>query len=321
MFCATQAKVAICSTEGDSFATCHNRFPITTIQRILKSVNLVSSFGCHLESLFSFSRKGDVWGRAFFCITTSNCSTSPICHVDTGNGNLVLTNFELIGIAIAGCESRDAGERFCCRFVFSFCYIKRDEGCGVLGSAWLDKGIELVIAVLIRFYTTDAEAVDIINLGSSILVVEAINLYYHSRHFALHGERKLIAFGIALLTVIRHEVVGNKRSLIIFRRQGDFVEVAIERSRVVGGESHLVAFPFQELAALRLPFFAVKLIGYGILAISLDANHITIIKTLLVSFSSTQRIAAGEAIGRCFTYLRSDAHSVRVAMECREEVF
>ena len=259
MFCATQAKVAICSTEGDSFATCHNRFPITIIQRILKSVNLVSSFGCHLESLFSFSRKGDVWGRAFFCIATSNCSISPICHVDAGNGNLVLTYFELIGVAIAGCESRDAGERFCCCFACSICYIKRDEGCGVLGFAWLDKGIKLVIAVLIRFYTTDAEAVDIINCGSGILVVEAINLYYHSRHLALHGERKFIVvvFGIGLLAAIRHEVVGNKRSLIIFRRQGDFVEVAIERSRVVGGEIHLIAFPFQELAALRLPFIVV----------------------------------------------------------------
>ena len=176
--------------------------------------------------------------------------------------------------------------------------------------------------MLIRFYTTDAEAVDVINLGSGILVVEVINLYYHSRHLALHGESKLIALvGIGLQNVIRHEVVGSERSLIIFRRQDDFVEVAIERSRVVGGEIHLIAFPFQELAALRLPFIAVKLIGYGILAISLDANHITIIKTLLVSFSSAQRIAAGEAIGRCFTYLRSDAHSVRVAMECREEVF
>ena len=316
MFCATQAKVAICSTEGDSFATCHNRFPITTIQRILKSVNLVSSFGCHLESLFSFSRKGDVWGRAFFCIATSNCSISPICHVDAGNRYLVLTHGELIGVAFAGCESRDAGERFCC-FACSFCYIKRDEGCGALGSAWLDKGIKLIVGVLIRFYTTDAEAV---YRSSGILVVEAINLYYHSRHLALHGERKLIAFGIALLTGIRHEVVGNKRSLIIFRRQGDFVEVAIERSRVVGGEIHLIAFPFQELAALRLPFIAVKLIGYGILAISLDANHITFFK-LLLRFGIPQRIAAGEAIGRCFTYLRSDAHSVRVAMECREEVF
>ena len=189
-----------------------------------------------------------------------------------------------------------------------------------MGFAWLDKGIELLIAVLIRFYTTDAEAV---YCSSGILVVEAINLYYHSRHLALHGESKFIVvvFGIGLLTAIRHEVVGNKRSLIIFLRQGDFVEVAIERSRVVGGEIHLIAFPFQELAALRLPFIAVKLIGYGILAISHDAYHITIIKTLLVSFSSTQRIAAGEAIGRCFTYLRSDAHSVRVAMECREEVF
>ena len=274
--------------------------------------------GRHLKLLLPICRKGDVWGRAFFCFTTRNCSTSPICYGNTGNGNLVLTHGELIGIAIAGCESRDAGELFCCRFAFSFCYIKREEGCGVLGFAWLDKGIELAVAVLIRFYTTDAEAV---NCSSGILVFEAINLYYHSRHFALHDERKLITFGIALLTAIRHEVVGSKRSLIIFLRQGDVVEVTIERSRVVGGEIHLIAFPFQELAALWLPFIAVKLIGYGILTISLDADHIPIIEFLLVSLSSAQRIAAGEAIGRCFTYLRSDAHSVRVAVERREEVF
>ena len=274
----------------------------------------------HFESLCSLCRKGDVWGRAFLCFTIiSNCPTSPIFHGDTGNRYLVLTHGELIGIAIAGCERRDAGERFCCCFAFSFCYIKRDEGFGVLGFAWLDKGIELAVAVLIRFYTTDAEA---IYCSSGILVFEAINLYYHSRHLALHDERKLIALvGIGLQTVIRHEVVGSERSLIIFLRQGDVVEVAIERSRVVGGEIHLIAFPFQELAALRLPFCAYELIGHGILAISLDADLIVFIKLLLVCFSSAQRIAAGEAIGRCFTYLRSDAHSVRVAVECREEVF
>ena len=275
--------------------------------------------GRHLKRLCTLCLKGDVWGRAFFCFTIiSNCPRSPIFHGDTGNGNLVLTHGELIGVAIAGCESRDAGELFCCCFACSFCYIKRDEGCGVLGCAWLDKGIELVVGVLIRFYTTDAEA---IYCSSGILVVEASNLYYYSRHHAIHGESKLIAIGIGFQTVIRHEVVGSERSLIIFRRQDDFVEVAIERSRVVGGEIHLIAFPFQELAALRLPFLAVKLIGHGILAISLDANHITFFKLLLVSFSSAQRIAAGEATGRCFTYLRSDAHSVRVAVERREEVF
>ena len=267
--------------------------------------------------MFLVCRKGDVWGSFIFCFATSNFSTSPICHGDTGNGNLVLTNGELIGIAIAGCKLRDAGERFCCCFAFSFCYIKREEGCGVLGFAWLDKGIELAVAVLIRFYTTDAEA---IYCSSGILVVEAINLYYYSRHLTFHDERKLIAFGIALLAAIRHEVVGSKRSLIIFLRQGDVVEVTIERSRIVGGEIHLIAFPFQELAALRLPFLAVKLIGHGILAISLDANLITFFK-LLLCFGIPQRKAAGEAIGRCFTYLRSDAHSVRVAVECREEVF
>ena len=150
--------------------------------------------------------KGDVWDN-FFCFTIiCNCPRIPICHGNTGNGNLVLTYFELIGVAIAGCESRDAGERFCCCFVFSFCYIKRDEGFGVLGFAWLDKGIELII-VLIRFYTTDAEAV---NCSFGILVVEAINLYYHSRHLALHGESKLVTIGIALLAAIRHEVVGSK---------------------------------------------------------------------------------------------------------------
>ena len=273
--------------------------------------------GRHHKLLLPICRKGDVWGRAFFCFTSSNIPRSPICHANTGNRYLVLTHGELIGVAIAGCESRDSGERFCC-FAFSFCYIKRDEGCGVLGFAWLDKGIELAVAVLIRFYTTDAEAV---YCSIGILVFEAINLYYYSRHHAIHGESKLIAIGIGFQTVIRHEVVGSERSLIIFLRQGDFVEVAIERSRVVGGESHLIAFPFQELAALRLPFIAVKLIGYGILAISLNANLIVFIKLLLVCFSSAQRIAAGEAIGRCFTYLRSDAHSVRVAVERREEVF
>ena len=113
--------------------------------------------------------------------------------------------------------------------------------------------------MLIRFYTTDAEAIDVINLGTGILVVEAINLYYHSCHQAIHGESKFIVvvFGIGLLAAIRHEVVGSKCSLIIFRRQGDVVEVAIERSRIVGGEIHRLAFPFQELAALRLPFIVV----------------------------------------------------------------
>ena len=276
--------------------------------------------GRHHKLLLPICRKGDVWGRAFFCFTSSNIPRSPIFHGNTGNRYLVLTHGELIGVALAGCESRDAGERFCCCFAFSFCHIKREEGCGVLGFAWLDKGIELLIAVLIRFYTTDAEAVDVINRSSGILVVEASNLYYHSRHFALHGERKLIAILIAVLAAIRHEVVGSKRSLIIFRRQGDVVEVTIKRSRIVGGEIHLIAFPLQELVALRLPFLAVILISYGILAISLDANLIIFIEFRLL-FSSTQRIAAGEAIGRCFTYLRSDAHSVRVAVECREEVF
>ena len=184
-----------------------------------------------------------------------------------------------------------------------------------MGIAWLDKGIELVIAVLIRFYTTDAKAVDVINRGSGILVLEAINHYYHSRHLTLHGESKLIVvvFGIGLRTAKRHEVGGSKRFYAgVFRRLGDG---SVERSRVVGGEIHRLAFPLQELVALRLPFIAVKLIGHGILAISLDADHIPIIEFLLVSFSSAQRIAAGEAIGRCFTYLRSDAHSVRVAVE------
>ena len=174
--------------------------------------------------------------------------------------------------------------------------------------------------MLIRFYTTDAEAIDVINRGSGILVVEASNLYNHSRHLTFHGESKLIVvvFGIGLRTAKRHEVGGSKRSLIgVFRRLGDGT---IERSRVVGGEFHRLIFPFQELVALWLPFLAVILISHGILAFSLDANLIIFIEFRLL-FSSTQRIAAGEAIGRCFTYLRSDAHSVRVAVECREEVF
>ena len=171
--------------------------------------------------------------------------------------------------------------------------------------------------MLIRFHTTDAETIDVINRGTGILVVEASNIYYHSRHLTLHGESKLISlvvFGIGLRTAKRHEVGGSKRFYAgVFRRLGDG---SVERSRVVGGEIHRLAFPLQELVALRLPFIAVKLIGHGILAISLDADHIPIIEFLLVSFSSAQRIAAGEAIGRCFTYLRSDAHSVRVAVEC-----
>ena len=187
-----------------------------------------------------------------------------------------------------------------------------------MGFAWLDKGIELIIAVLIRFHTTDAEAIDCSILR--ILVVEASNLYHHSRHLALHGESKLIVvvFGIGLRTAKRHEVGGSKRFYAgVFRRLGDGT---IEQRRIVGGEIHRLAFPLQELVALRLPFIAVKLIGHDILAISLDADHIPIFKILL-RFGISQRKAAGEAIGRCFTYLRSDAHSVRVAMECREEVF
>ena len=267
--------------------------------------------GRHLKRLCTLCLKGDVWGRAFFCFTIiSNCPRSPIFHGDTGNGYLVLTHGELIGIAIAGCESRDAGERFCCCFAFSFCYIKRDEGFEVLGSAWLDKGIELVISVLIRFYTTDAEAV---NCSSGILVVEAINLHYHSRHFSLHGESKLIALvGIALQTSIRHEVGGSKRFYAgVFRRLGDGT---IERRRVVGGEIHLIAFPFQELAALWHPFRAVKLISHGILAISLDANLIIFIEFRLL-FSITQRVAACKAIGRSLAYLSGDMYRVRVVME------
>ena len=111
--------------------------------------------------------------------------------------------------------------------------------------------------MLIRFYTTDAEAIDVINRGSGILVVEASNLYNHSRHLTFHGESKLIVvvFGIGLRTAKRHEVGGSKRSLIgVFRRLGDG---SVERSRVVGGEIHRLAFPFQELAALRLPFIVV----------------------------------------------------------------
>ena len=212
--------------------------------------------GRHHKLLLPICRKGDVWGRAFFCFTSSNIPRSPIFHGNTGNRYLVLTHGELIGVALAGCESRDAGERFCCCFAFSFCHIKREEGCGVLGFAWLDKGIELLIAVLIRFHTTDAETIDVINRGSGILVFEAINLYYHSRHFSLHGESEVIAIvGIGLRTAKRHEVGGSKRFYAgVFRRLGDG---SVERSRVVGGEIHRLAFPFQELAALWLPFIVV----------------------------------------------------------------
>ena len=201
----------MCSTEGNFFI-CHNIFPFAIIHRILKPRDGVTSLSGHLKLLLRLCRKGDVWGRVFFCFTSSNIPRSPIFHGDTGNRYLVLTHGELIGIAIAGCKFRDAGERFCCCFACSFCYIKRDEGCGTLGCAWLDKGIELIIAVLIRFYTTDAEAVDVINRSSGILVVEVINLYYHSRHHAIHDESKLITLvGIALLTSKRHEVGVSKR--------------------------------------------------------------------------------------------------------------
>ena len=173
--------------------------------------------------------------------------------------------------------------------------------------------------MLIRFYTTDAEAADVINRSSCILVVEVSNLYYHSRHQAIHGESKLIALvGIGLRTAKRHEVGGSKISLAgVFLR---LVDGTIERSRIVGGEIHRLLFPFQELAALWLPFRAYELISHGILAISLDANLIIFIEFRLL-FSIPQRIAAGEAISRCFTYLRRDVHGFRIAMVCSEEVF
>ena len=156
-------------------------------------------------------RKGDVWDDLFCFTTFSNYPRIiPIFHGNTGNRYLVLTYFELIGIALAGYESsRGGGERFCC-FAFSICYFKREEGSGAWGIIWIDKGIELIIAVLIRFHSTDAEAVDCSILR--ILVVEASNLYYHSRHHAIHDESKLITLvGIALQTSIRHEVGGSKR--------------------------------------------------------------------------------------------------------------
>ena len=159
--------------------------------------------------MLSLCRKGDVSDDLFCFTIISNFPRIPICHGNTGNGNLVLTNGELIGIALAGYESsRGGGVLFCC-FAFSICNFKREEGGGACGIIWIDKGIELAVGlVLIRFYTTDAEAV---NCSFGILVVEASNLYYHSRHHAIHGEGKLIAIGIGLLTAIRHEVGGSKR--------------------------------------------------------------------------------------------------------------
>ena len=165
--------------------------------------------------MLGLCRKGDV-SDDLFCFTINNSLTRcPIFHGNTGNGNLVLTNGELIGIAIAGCESsRDGGERFCC-CAFSIFYFKREEGGGgAWGIIWIDKGIEIGLTVgllLIRFYTTDAEAID---CSICILVVEASNLYHHSRHQTIHGESKLISlvvFGIGLRTAIRHEVGGSKR--------------------------------------------------------------------------------------------------------------
>ena len=156
-------------------------------------------------------RKGDVWDDLFRFTTFSNCPRIPISHANTGNGNFILTYFELIGIALAGYESsRGGGVLFCC-FAFSICYFKREEGSGgAWGIIWIDKGIELAVGlVLIRFHTTDAEAVD---CSIRILVVEASNLYNHSRHHAIHDESKLITLvGIALQTSIRHEVGGSKR--------------------------------------------------------------------------------------------------------------
>ena len=261
--------------------------------------------------------KGDVWDD-LFCFTINNSLTRcPIFHGNTGNGNFILTHGELIGVAIAGCESRGGGERFCC-FACSIFYFKSEEGGGgAWGIFWIDKGIELAVGlVLIRFHTTDAEAVDCSILR--ILVVEGSNLYYHSRHQAIHFESKTIVTWIFYIASKAHEVGGSKISLlVVFRR---LVDGTIERSRVVGGEIHRLIFPFQELVALWLPFLAVILISHGILAISLDANLIIFIEFRLL-FSSTQRIAAGEAIGRCFTYLRSDVHGFRIAMVCSEEVF
>ena len=267
--------------------------------------------------MLSLCRKGDVSDDLFRFTTFSNCPRIPWCNANTRNGNLVLTHGELIGIALAGYESsRDGGERFCC-FAFSICYFKREEGGGAWGIFWIDKGIELAVGlVLIRFHTTDAEAVDCSILR--ILVVEGSNLYYHSRHQAIHFESKTIVTWIFYIASKAHEVGGSKISLlVVFRRLGD---VTIERSRVVGGEFHRLIFPFQKLVAQWLPFLAVILISHGILAISLDANLIIFIEFCLL-FSSTQRIAAGEAIGRCFTYLRSDVHGFRIAMVCSEEVF
>ena len=161
--------------------------------------------------MLGLCRKGDVSDDLFRFTIISNFPRIPISHGNTGNGNLVLTNGELIGIALAGYESsRGGGVLFCC-FAFSICYFKREEGSGACGIIWIDKGIELIIAVLIRFHTTDAEAIDCSILR--ILVVEVSNLYHHSRHFALHGESKLIVvvFGIGLRTAKRHEVCVSKR--------------------------------------------------------------------------------------------------------------
>ena len=160
--------------------------------------------------MLGLCRKGDVSDDLFRFTIISNFPRIPISHGNTGNGNLVLTNGELIGIALAGYESsRGGGVLFCC-FAFSICYFKREEGGGAWVIIWIDKGIELAVGlVLKRFHTTDAEAVDCSILR--ILVVEASNLYYHSRHLAIHGEGELIAIGIGLRTAKRHEVGVSKR--------------------------------------------------------------------------------------------------------------
>ena len=209
MVCATQTKVAIFSTEGDFFIF-YNIFPFTIIHGILKIRNGVIFCGCHLKLLLSLCRKGDV-SDDLFCFTINNSLTrSPIFHGNTGNGNLVLTYGELIGVALSGFESRDA----CQRFLYIVCsYFKRKELFSGFGFARHHQGIVCVIALLIRFYITiDGYAINF--CAFCILVVKLNNLNHHSRHFSLHGECETIVTWIFYISIKAHIVCGNKRSLI-----------------------------------------------------------------------------------------------------------
>ena len=206
---ATQTEIAIFATKSN-FIVSHNRCPFAIIYRILKIRDSVTFCSCcNIKLLLRICLKGDVW--EIFCFTINNSLTrSPIFHGNTGNGNLVLTYGELIGIALSGFESRDASQRF----LYIVCsYFKRKELFSGFGFARHHQGIVCVIALLIRFYITiDGYAINF--CAFCILVVKLNNLYNHSRHFALHSEFETIVTWIFYIASKAHIVCGNKRSLI-----------------------------------------------------------------------------------------------------------